>query len=592
MRLILSLILIVALIAGLLYYADHRNQMEQDASNVSKRPARAGATAMRAGKYTESTINDNPVLGKNIVRGVARDSAGRPVANAQVVCERRTLDSDNPFAPAPGGSRWRTTTGGDGGFSFSTLPEGGFAVLVLTEESVGAGTAATGGGAIGEMIITMYPPGTVDGVVHDALGRAVSGLAVTALYPPGDPRYAFRYFFERTNSQGEFEYTYLPAGTVTLLVQGRNSAPALLADAPMNGERLEIALDEGMQLSGEVRDVNTDALISGAKVTLEDTRQQTGTRTATTDGNGEFTFPNLYPARYRFGIEPGRYALAGRAPEAHPETQKTQGPVVLHAIQTGALRGRVVDASGEKGVENVIVAAESDAASQRVASRASGYYVIPSLPPGDYAVYVAGTELPGDRVPVKSGAQSQGPTLLAPAKAGVHGRVLDELDHPAAFANVYLSLDGSDTPHYTTHTDASGEFLFPAVEQSARIRAWAGLMGRTSIAFGPVTVGPAGIQDLNFVLNMTATAAIHGKVQDSSGVGLPGVAVQCLASDTSLVRPYRTVSAPDGSFAFTNLRPGNYRLGAGQGDIAGDTSYRADLADGEQLEGVILVPKN
>lgn len=593
MRLILTLIFIVALIAGLLYYADQRNQQELGtAPNAAQqRPAREGAAVTRAGKFAETTLNDNPVLGKGVLRGIARDAAGNPVAGAQVICERRTLGSPDPFAPAPGGSRWRSQTALDGSFSFNTLPEGGFAVLVLGERSVGAGAAATGDGIIGEVVVAMYPAGNFAGVVRDEIDRVVSGVGVVALYPEGDPRHAFRYFFERTNSLGEFTFSYLPADNTTLLIQGRNSAAKLLEDVASGSTKYEIKLDAGLRLVGELRERDTDAPVAGAKVIIEDTRLDTGRRTTTTNGNGEYAFPHLYPARYRINLEPGQFVLSGHAPEAHPETQQTLGPLVLHAIRAGTLRGRVMDSTGKKGVANVAVVAENNEVRENATSDASGYYLLKSLPPGDYAVHVAGGEVPEERVRVASGAQASGPALQAPPKAAVRGRVLDELDHPAAIANVFISLDGSDTPHYTTHTDEAGNFEFPAIEQSATIRAWAMLMGKTSIAFGPVRVGSAGIQELNFVLNMTATAAIRGRVQDAGGVGLPGVTVHCLSSDTSLSRPYVATSAADGSFAFSGLRPGGYRLAAGAGDVAGSNSYRADLEDGQQLEGVVLVPQ-
>jgi len=168
--------------------------------------------------------------------------------------------------------------------------------------------------------------------------------------------------------------------------------------------------------------------------------------------------------------------------------------------------------------------------------------------------------------------------------------VLDDADHAAQAANVYLSLDGSETPHHATATDADGFFTLEKIDQEASVRVWASRMGRASVAYGPVRVGSAGIVDLNFVLNMTTTAAIRGQVRDASGATKPGVEVKCLASDTSLQRPYATTTRHDGSYAFEELRPGSYRIAAGPAvaDLSGPTAHRVDLADGEQRSDVAL----
>ena len=149
---------------------------------------------------------------------------------------------------------------------------------------------------------------------------------------------------------------------------------------------------------------------------------------------------------------------------------------------------------------------------------------------------------------------------------------------------------GSETPHLATSTDADGFFVLENVAQEATVRVWAKRMGRTSVAYGPVRVGSAGMEDLNFVLNMTATAAIRGQLRDASGAAKPGVEVRCLAGDTSLQHPFATTTRHDGTFVFEGLRPGNYRIATGTAveDVSGPNAYRVDLADGEQRADVAL----
>jgi hypothetical protein len=585
MRLILFLVLIVALIAGMLYYADQRSQLES-----GLKTAIAGG-AQHAAAPAESTANMNPNLGRQILRGHVTDANGAPVARARVLCERRALDNADPFAPSLGGARWTAETGADGAFAFTTLPEGGFAVLAMSGALAGAATASTRiGGAIAETIITLAPVAAFAGkaVLGNGKPAESAGIAPVPCGPGEDG--AFQYFPARANTLGQFTFSYLPARAACFLVKARGVAPVLLEGAEPGKKDISVVLNEGISLSGEVIEEGTDKYLPQVRVKIVEESFGIERYSLFSDANGEYTQDQLRPAAYLVSIDPDRYVLSGEPVRVFCGEGAAPQKVTLRAARTGGVRGRVLDATGRKGMHGLTVIALGDRAQVSATTDTAGYYAIKALPAGAYRVAIDATaglgqalELPA--VDVAPGVTAQGPELRAPATAPVSGRVLDSADHPADGANVFLSFDGSETAHLAVHTGADGAFAFPAVDQAADVRVWARKMGQVSVAFGPVRVGTAGIKDLNFALNMTARAAIRGVVRRADGAPAAGVTVQCLSSDTSLTRPYESVTGPDGGFTFTGLRAGTYRL---QGDPAAE-AHRVDLEDGQQLGGLELL---
>lgn len=594
MRLLTPLVLIVVVIALLLYYTMQRGQ-EDDAGFLREAASRNNAHLAMAAPDEAKSPNVNPKLGKAVLRGRAIDTLGRPVAGARVVCERRSVDLGDPFAPVPGGSRWVAQTDVQGGFECTALPVGGFALLLSTERLTGSGTASTGdSGGVAEVLVTLQPVARFEGKVKWRDGRDAEGAQVAPVASGDDASTAFRYFPARVNSLGEFAFTYLPQAPTSFLVKRSGAALALVEGVQPGVRNLVIELSEGATLRGEVREADTNQLLPQVKVAVREQALGMEAATVTTNANGEFSVANLRPATYEIDIVPDRYVLSGQRVLAALGGDSATELVTMHAERAGMLRGRVVDLSRQKGCAAVAVVAHLGDRAFPITTDSSGYYQFRALPAGDYRVGIDNTSnlAPGQAptVTVVPGQMANGPELIAPALASIRGRVLDDADHAAQAANVYLSLDSSETPHLSTATDADGFFIFAEVDQEAMVRVWASRMGRTSVAYGPVRVGSAGITDLNFVLNMTTTAAIRGQVRNAGGAAVPATEVYCLSGDTSLKQPLRTRTATDGRFAFLGLRPGNYRLAAGKAvaDLNGPTSYRVDLADGEIRNDVEL----
>lgn len=592
MRLLTPLILIVVIIASLLYYTLQQGEANS-ASIATTLGERARGGLVNAPIDETKSPNVNPRVGKAVLRGRAIDPAGKPVAGARILCERRTLAGGDPFAPPPGGSRWVAETSATGDFEISGMPAGGFAVLASTETHTGVGTVTTAeGGAIAEVLLALQPVARFEGTITLPDDRPAEGAVIAPLGQGGSAD--FRFFPARANSQGQYTFSYLPKLPATFLIKRHGYAPKLVEGILPESHNTEIVLEEGVYLKGEVRESGTGVLLPQVKVALREQGLGIEATSTTTDANGEFHFEHLRRAVYTLDLVPDRYVLAGQLPVIDLGGESTPPPV-LQAERAGGLRGRVVDLSGQKGRAAVPVVALLGTRRFQTLTDTSGYYLFRALPPGDYRIALdkTGGLAPGaaaDTVGVVAGQQVNGPTLTAPTLASVRGRVVDDADRAAAGANVYLSLDGTETPHLATATDADGFFTLDGVDQEANVRVWASRMGRISVAYGPVRVGSAGISELNFVLDMSATAAIRGMVRNAAGTPVAALEVQCLSSDTSLEHPASTHTGTDGAFAFLGLRPGSYRLAAGPAiaDIAGSTAHRVDLADGEQRDQVVL----
>jgi len=175
----------------------------------------------------------------------------------------------------------------------------------------------------------------------------------------------------------------------------------------------------------------------------------------------------------------------------------------------------------------------------------------------------------------------------APQIAGI---ALDPRGKPVAAAQVVYRGHNLEE---STQTNGLGEFSFPlagalGIERTNETSAfWMHAEADFLKAFPTrIEVGHDGLSGIT--LQMEATGAMSGSVIDESGNPLPGWRV--VASDAE---PGEAIPADErGAFAFTHLRPGDYRLFARQGE-AGSLAYYDGggirLKAGEHVTGLTLV---
>ncbi|MFN8498617.1 MAG: SdrD B-like domain-containing protein [Anaerolineae bacterium] len=235
--------------------------------------------------------------------------------------------------------------------------------------------------------------------------------------------------------------------------------------------------------------------IANVTVTLKD-GSGTTVGTTTTDGVGNYQFPNVTPGPYTVvETDPGFVsttpnsvavnAPAGGTAVANFGDQKapTQGNGNVTGTVFNDLNGNGTQDPGEPGIPGVTVTLKDPSGNPvgTTTTDASGNYSFPNVPPGTYTVVE--TDPPGfvsttpNSVPVvvtpnsTTNADFGDRQAPQPQKANVVGTVFEDINGNGTqepgepgIANVTVTLkDGSGTTVGTTTTDGVGNYQFPNV---------------------------------------------------------------------------------------------------------------------------------
>ncbi len=240
-------------------------------------------------------------------------------------------------------------------------------------------------------------------------------------------------------------------------------------------------------------------------------------------------------------------------------------------IDLSSINGRVVDGSTGLPLKGVAVALVG-ATTRSTVTNDAGAFVFTNLVAGGYRLDLSLADYPGLAVTATTsigGTVALGTLTMTKGQtattATVRGTVTDAVNHQP-IAGAVVSVSTSPTPAVT---DASGIYQLSGVAPglvTLRVSRTGYLdsTGSVSLVAGDIAV---------FSPALTATggvAAIQGRVIDSQSlVPLAGVAVT-ISGPTSA----SLVTAAGGSFSFTNLAPGSYRI---QFSIAGYGSASASV---------------
>lgn len=356
------------------------------------------------------------------------------------------------------------------------------------------GTATTSGdpvdrtvttGADGSYAFTGLPAGSYTVTVDQATARAVAaGYGLT--YDPDGV----------ATPDGSFALT-LPLGTD---VTGRNFGfgTSSLAGTVFGDDDNDGAIDAG------------ESGVSGVTVTLSGTDDlgQAVSRTATTDGAGSYTFPDVRPGDYQLVVTPPATLLGGQnvpgtaGGTAGAVGSNTISDVTLEAGQNGVtylfglLEPEIVEGvvyedtnadgdqdPGEPGIPGVTITLSGDADLTTV-TVADGRFLFGGLTPGDYEIaetqpsgYLNGTNATNGSVGTVSGdtitdivvgaaSTTDGYSFGEVPMAGISGFVYDDLNANGVrdtgepgIPGAQVSLTGADTQGPVT-TGADGSYTF------------------------------------------------------------------------------------------------------------------------------------
>jgi protocatechuate 3,4-dioxygenase beta subunit len=337
------------------------------------------------------------------VSGVVQDNDGRPV-NGAVVIFGNWRSQDKSFT---------TRSGPDGRYAFPSFPANAdrlYAMkIVAGKEGYAPAVNYISSDRTAErnhnLVLQLDRPATITGSVRDQAGRPVAGARVffgtvqksgqmtSWGYPPaelflGTPLESF--FTARTDAQGRFRFTTVPAGRQLIFRVEADGMADL--DTAANGPRpeyfakpdtppLALVLAREGRINGRVMSRVSGAKVGGAHVWLQAAGGNLGISKQTwTDASGRFTLTGLPEGTFN--------VLTDEPPDGANWTVRA-APTV--AVRPGAVAEVEIDLIEGVLVEGVVVAADTG---RPVAGAAVALHG-PARPPTSHAVLRAETDREG-----------------------------------------------------------------------------------------------------------------------------------------------------------------------------------------------------
>jgi len=292
---------------------------------------------------------------------------------------------------------------------------------------------------------------------------------------------------------------------------------------------------------------NTTADSSGAG----EGQSYIGSATSTSNGSGVATvfFGSTITGSPAF--------ITATATDAQGNTSEFSTAVAITAAPAYSATGRLTNSVGGAGLANVSVSV-SGAAIATTTTNGNGDFTFTNLPAGNYVVTPATSSgysfTPTSRNFTVTNANITGQNFTGTATGvRLHGRVATSAG--IAIPNVSVSRTGSATP---VLTNGAGYYVFNGVTPGT----YTVTPSLTGYTFTPasksITVAGSDVVNQNFIGASgpppAPTYQLHGRVANTSGVGLAGVSV----SRTGSATPILTNGA--GYYSFTGVPAGTYTV--------------------------------
>lgn len=495
---------------------------------------------------------------------VVMSGTSTPIADAEVAIVtpdgvlETTTDNSGRFAISnvPVG-RQTVLIRADGFFVESTVPNTPFVPRAEVPVTVTAGATP-----VAIPSVAMVRGGTVSGKVVDPLGSPLPFVRVQALRPDagilnsgGTPDFGNR----MTDDRGEYRMFFVPPGEYVIRAQVQGGRPA----GP-----LQIRPGEIQTLVSTLYPNTTDIAQAGRVVV------KPGEEVRSIDISVKMELVTLPP----------------------PAPKPTGGVKISGLVIDGAMPW--------VGTAVLMLSSEADSAPPRqvgtvIVGGTPGAFEISSVPPGNYDLFASMGAPNGSPGPA-GGVQAWGRTTLEVRDQNVENVRLTIL--PSVDVSGVVKIDGKPAPEggtlkiglsptgaasrinnyrgildRTQSPDANGKVTIPrAAEGNYQVF----IQGAENLYIADVRQGEnsnllsRGIDVRNAqaapfeVLLLSDGGVVEGVVSNRDGSPAGGATVALVPADKQLLSLYRTVTTgPDGKYSFRGVRPGEYKILAGPGQL-------------------------
>jgi len=485
------------------------------------------------------------------VSGVVRDTAGGPIAGAEVTLKLNASELMRNMRIDEGGVTGspNASTGPDGRFKLTGLEAGqrlivakknGFAESEPVEVQIEAEAELT------DVELALRNGGRILGMVYDNRGEPLAGGSILVQLST-DP---LLQLFAKTDLKGEFVVDHVAPGDWNVIHMPMQSSQSTSEDPTgdmmsmlgemkmasahvVDGEDTHVSLGTPPKNPVRLHGVITHAEkpVAGALVTLlaDGGDGMESMKFTRTNAAGEYDTTLREPGRYLFNVqklgEAGQQQTVSR-PVTVPEGKDHRLDVELPG---GAIRGHVFDVDGAPAararvtlsvdgpIPNATLLGEHYG---EITTDASGAYVLDWLKEGDYSVAVGGALMGGmfggssatsgrqvrDGVHVRDGETVDGVDFRLRKPGRIVGVVRTASGAPAKEATIFLrDANGRPLERFSlVLTDAVGRFEYEGVDagaytvvartaaevsgESAPVRVREGETGEVSLSLGPGTI--------------------------------------------------------------------------------------------------------
>ncbi|WP_348982858.1 cell wall-binding repeat-containing protein [Desulfosporosinus sp. Sb-LF] len=263
-------------------------------------------------------------------------------------------------------------------------------------------------------------------------------------------------------------------------------------------------------VSGTIKDTNNNP-VSGATVTLTDSKDSSKTYTGTTDADGNYSIPSVPDASYTVTVSKGSETLgSGSVTVKGSDVSGDSGNITVtpptpQTTPTHTVSGTIKDTNSNpvSGATVTLTDPKDSSKTYTGITDADGNYSIPSVPDASYTVSITkGSETLGSSSVTVNGSNVSGdsgnitvtpPTPTPPTTPTytVSGTIKDTNSNPVSGATVTLTDPKDSSKTYTGTTDADGNYSIPSVpDESYTVSV---TKGSETLGSGSVTVNGSNV---------------------------------------------------------------------------------------------------